>query len=475
MRKFVIPVLLFIAVFLVSWLCQAFTLICQEYEGLFLATPDAWARAFTQPFPLSGIVSDFIVQFYRDPVYGALFTALIVTGVFLLLRGVLSRLVPFTDALSALGAGVLWVFLARASEPKPGVAALLIGLVVWGVYRVGRRFLGCARNDRKGARNDSCHPERPCHPERSRGIPVAAVLVLAAAAWTVFSPAVQRTERFSRVKRDALYGVWDDLLKTVPPSVAEADGELTPFALLALSGKGQLGDRLFSYPVYSENDLDMVDYDGPTEYYTSLLFKATLYQHLGCYNEAVHNYCQWATQLRKGTSFIVLRKLVEMYCLLGDYVLMEKYCRVLDRSLLNRAYVRHYRALAARGEARGTEPASVRSRIPVISHDPLYNLLMLEASGIHSESAVDRTLATLLLRGNEAQLRSGLEQMAPSYEHIPRHFQEAMMVLGIRSGAVDESLIERYSVFQMDLQRLPEEELVKRYRNTAFLYLQYVL
>ena len=460
MRKFVTPVLLFVAAFLVSWLCQPFTLICQEYEGLFLATPDAWARALAQPFPLSGIVSDFIVQFYRDPVYGALFTALIVTGVFLLLRGVLSRLVPFADALSALGAGALWVFLSRASEPKPGVAALLIGLVVWLLSLLCRRFLGCARKDKKNWKVD---------------LPVAAVLVLAAAAWTVFSPAVQRTERFSRVKRDALYGVWDDLLKTVPPSVAEADGELTPFALLALSGKGQLGERLFSYPVYSENDLDMVDYDGPTEYYTSLLFKAALYQHLGCYNEAVHNYCQWATQLRKGTGFIVLRKLVEMYCLLGDYVLMEKYCRVLDRSLLNRAYVRHYRALAAQGEARGTEPASVRSRIPVISHDPLYNLLMLEASGIHSESAVDRTLATLLLRGNEAQLRSGLEQMAPSYEHIPRHFQEAMLVLGIRSGAVDESLIERYSVFQMDLQRLPEEELVKRYRNTAFLYLQYVL
>lgn len=454
MRKFVIPVLLFAGVFLVSWLCQPFTLICQEYEGLFLATPDAWARAFAQPFPLSGIVSDFIVQFYRDPVYGALFTALIVTGVFLLLRGVLSRLVPFADALSALGAGVLWVFLARSSEPKLGVAVLLLLLVLWGLSR----FLPAGKG--KSWKID---------------LPMAAVLVLAAAAWTVFSPAVQRTERFSRVKRDALYGVWDDLLKTVPPSVAEADGELTPFALLALSGKGQLGDRLFSYPVYSENDLDMIDYDGASEYYTSLLFKATLYQHLGCYNEAVHNYCQWATQLEKGTSFVVLRKLVEMYCLLGDYDLMEKYCRVLDRSLLNRSYVRHYRTLAAGGKVRSSEPASVRSRIPVISHDPLYNLLMLEASGIHSTSSVDRTLATLLLRGNEAQLRSGLEQMVPSYERIPKHFQEAMMVLGIRSGAVDESLIERYSVFQMDLQRLPEEDLVRRYRNTAFLYLQYVL
>lgn len=455
MKKTVIPLLLFAGVFLVSWLCQPFTLICQEYEGLFLATPDAWTRAFAQPFPLSGIVSDFLVQFYRDPVYGALITAALVTGVFLLLRGIIARRgVPFADALSALGAGVLWVFLARASEPKPAVAALLLLLAAW--------LLSLLLPVRKGK-------------DRWFYLPLASVVIVAAAAMTALSPAVQRTERFSRVKRDALYGVWDDLLKTVPPSVAEKDTELTPFALLALSGKGQLGDRLFSYPVYSETDLDMCDYDGATEYYTSLFYKATLYQSLGCYNEAVHNYCQWATQLDKGTGFIVLRKLVEMYYLLGDYPLMEKYCRVLDRSLLHRAYVRHYRDLAAQGTAHAVEPASVRSQIPVISHDPLYNLLVLSSSGIQSQSATDRTLATILLRANPTQLRSALETLGPSYERIPRHFQEAMVFYGIRSGAVDASVIERYSEFVTDLQVLSEEALIERYRDTAFLYLQYAI
>ena len=470
MKRVVIPVLLLVGVFLVSWLCQPFTLICQEYEGLFLATPDGWARAFAQPFPLSGIVSDFLIQFYRDPVYGAISTALIVTAVFLLLRGVLSRLGVRGDIFPALGAGVLWAVLARCAEPKPAVAVLLILLVVW----LCTRFLGFARNDTTHPERP-CHPERRCHPERSRGIWLAAAIVLAAAAWTVFSPAVQRTERFSRVKRDALYGVWDDLLKAVPPSVAEEDGELTPFALLALSARGQLGERMFAYPVYSENDLDMCDYDGNTEYYTSLLFKAALYQHLGCYNEAVHNYYQWATQQRKGTSFVVLRKLVEMYCLLGDYTLMEKYCRILDRSLLNRAYVRYYRALAAQGEARPTEPAAVRALIPVIDHDPLYNLLQLEAAGIHAVSSSDRILATLLLRANPTQLRSALERLGPSYERIPRHFQEAMVFYGIRSGQVDEAVINRYSAFLEDLQLLRDEDLIRRYRDTAFIYLQYAL
>ena len=377
MRKWITPVLLFAAVFLVSRLCQPFTLICQEYEGLFLNTPDAWARAFAQPWPLSGIVSDFLIQFYRDPLYGALFTAALLTGVFLLLRGIFTRLDMPWDSIPALGAGVLWYFLARASSPKPAVAVLLVLLVLW--------LLSFLLKKRSG---------KAWKPD----LALALVLVHLAAAVTIFSPSVQRTERFSRVKRDALYGVWNDLLETVTPSVAQKDPELLPFALLALSGKEQLGDRMFDYPVYGEDDLDMIYYDGNKEYYTSLLFKACLYQYLGCYNEAIHNYYQWATQLEKGTGFVVLRHMVELYYLLGDYTLMEKYCRILDKSTANGTYVRHFRALAAQGTPREADSPSVRASIPVITHDPLYNLALLQKYGFDTPMLRDRMPATAILR-----------------------------------------------------------------------------
>lgn len=383
MKKWIVPLLLFVTVFLVSRLCQPFTLICQEYEGLFLNTPDAWARAFSQPWPLSGIVSDFLIQFYRDPVYGALICAALVTLAFLLCRAVLRRLGLSFDLVPALLAGVLWFVLARSSEPKVAVAAVLLLTAVWLLSLLLRR-----RGKAVLWKGD---------------LPVAVLLVLMAAASVAFNPAVQHTERFSRVKRDALYGVWDDLLKTVPPLVADEDPELTPFALLALSGKGQLNDRMQNYPVYEENDLDMVYYDGVREYYTSLLFKACLYQYLGCYNEAIHNYFQWATQQNKGTSFIVLRRLVELYCLQGNYTLMEKYCRILDQSLTNGAYVRHFRSLAAKGQAQEPTPAAERATIPVISHDPLYNLLLLGRSGFSSPMLEERLPATLLLRNADKE------------------------------------------------------------------------
>ena len=382
MKKWILPLVLFAAVFLVSWLCQPYTLICQEYEGLFLNTPDAWTRAFAQPWPLSGIVSDFLIQFYRDPVYGALICAALVVLAFLLCRGILRRTGLLTEGLPALLAGILWVFLAKASAPKVAISVVLLLFAAWSL---------------------SLLLPRPKKTFAWKGdLPLALVPVLVVAWVIVRNPAVQRTERFSRVKIDALYGVWDDLLKTVPPSVAQEDPELTPFALLALSGKEQLNERIMSYPVYEENDLDMVYYDGPREYYTSLLFKACLYQYLGCYNEAIHNYYQWATQQEKGTSFIVLRRMVELYYLQGKYTLMKKYCRILDHSLMNGAYVHHFRAQADKGLAEGLAqqptPAAERAAIPVISHDPLYNLLLLGREGFTSPMLEERVGPTLFLR-----------------------------------------------------------------------------
>lgn len=373
MKKWLIPVLLFVAVFLLGWLCLPYTLICLEYESY----------------------NCVLLQFFRDPVYGALIVAAAVTLVYLLLSLIL--------------------------------------------------------------------------PLKAR-IPVAAGIVVAALV-VVFSPGVQRHERWSRVKRDAIYGVWDDLLKTATPAVCEKDPEMTPFALLALSDKGQLGDRMFTYPVFEENDLDMVLYDGKTEYATSLFFKVCLYQYLGCYNEAIHNLFQWATQLPDGMGFLVLRRLTELYYLQGNYVLMEKYCRILDQSLFHGAFVRHFRALAAKGTPQEATPADVRATIPVISHDPMYNLLLLESNGIHSAMSGDRLLATLLLRRQKEAFLQAMQSFTATDGRIPSHFQEAMLFWGARPANPDPAILERYQDFCQDVMVLSGPALIERYKGTAFLYL----
>ncbi len=455
MKRFVTPALLFAALFLVSWLCMPYTFVCQEYEGLFLNTPDWWARAWHQTLPLSGIVSDFLVQFYRVPAFGALITAALVTAAFLLCRGILRRFGLSGDIIPALASGLLWVFTAHSSSPKPAVFAVLVLSALFLLSLIPKSF-GSRR------RHAAAWP-----------LGLSGMFVAIAAAGVVLSPAVQRTERFSRVKADALYGVWGDLLKTVPPSVAEADGELMPFALLALSGKGELGDRMFSYPVADENDLDMVLYDGKEDYYTSLLFKACLYQFLGCYNEAIHNYYQWATQLPQGTSFVVLRRMVELYCLQGNYTLMEKYCRILDKSLLNDAYVRHFRKLAKQGAAQEPTPAAERSTAPVISHDPLYNLFLLESAGFSSPMSTERMLCTFILKKDFTRFRRAMELLEPDMERIPRHYQEMMVYAGMNSGKIDDAVRSRYASFLSERLDMTFEQALELYPGCAFPYLAY--
>ena len=450
MKKAIVPILMFAAVLLASLLCMRYTFICQEYEGLFLNTPDWWTRAWAQPLPISGIVSDFLTQFYRDPLYGAIITAVLITGSFLCLRAVLHRFGVPGNILSALAAGALWVFVSRSSTSKPAVFVLLLLIAAFLLSLLVKK--------------------RPLK-KLDADLYMSGVPIVAAAALVVLSPAVMHTERFSRVKMDAMYGVWDDLLKTVPPEVAEEDAELTPFALLALSGKGELGDKMFTYPVYEQNDLDMEAYDGKGEYYTSLLFKACLYQYLGCYNEAIHNYFQWATQLRQGTGFVVLRRLVELYCLQGNFALMEKYCRILDKSLLNGAYVRHFRKLAAQGNVQQPTSVEDRASMPVISHDPLYNLVLLKSSGFDSPMATERMLCTLILKRDFARFRSVMEVLAPAYERIPLHFQETMAFTGMRSFPIDDSVVERYSTFVSEMMDMPQERLFALYKGSAFPFL----
>ena len=66
MKKAVTPLLIAAAVFTVSLIAQRYTLICQEYDGLFLAVPDYFRQLFRKPLPLSHLVTDFI-KIFLDP------------------------------------------------------------------------------------------------------------------------------------------------------------------------------------------------------------------------------------------------------------------------------------------------------------------------------------------------------------------------------------------------------------------------
>ena len=86
LKRWVVPVLLFAAVFVVEFLLRRYTFLQKEYFGLFLNTPDYLQEVHNGPRPFLTLAGDFLSQFYRAAWVGPVLTALFFTLCFLLLR-----------------------------------------------------------------------------------------------------------------------------------------------------------------------------------------------------------------------------------------------------------------------------------------------------------------------------------------------------------------------------------------------------
>lgn len=169
MKKILSPVIVFCGAFLATLLLQKNSFVLQEYDGLFLLSPDYFAAMFRTPFPISGIIGDFLTQFFRFGVYAPLIISAGVTLAFLMLRSILRRLVGTvagsgkssrtgfsveevdgqknrgcksagailsSDLIPAVLSCALWIAIAFAPTAKRGVAVVLILFVVWALVQL---------------------------------------------------------------------------------------------------------------------------------------------------------------------------------------------------------------------------------------------------------------------------------------------------------------------------------------------------
>ena len=272
MKRFLAPLILLAGAFLGTLLLQRYTFIWQEYDGLFLWTGDYFSAMFQRSFPISGIIGDFLTQFFRFSIYAPLIVAAAVVLAFSLVKGILSRIGLGWDGLSALFACALWVVIAFAPTARRGVAVVLILALVWAASRLLPR-----RKTRQPKPWIEC----------------SAPLLLTGGVFLFLSlnGEIDRREQTAALRVAVVQGDWDGVLSVATPARTAESPEMMPLAFLALGQKGQLGSRLFRYPVLSEADFDMA---GLKDTYISLFFKAFLYSSLNCPHEAIHNHFQLA-------------------------------------------------------------------------------------------------------------------------------------------------------------------------------------
>ena len=406
MKRFLTPLLLFAGVFLATQLLQKYTFIYQELDGLFLWSQDYFSLMRRTTLPLSGILGDFITQFFSYKFFPAAITALEVVLVFLLVRGILSRFRMGWDVLSAFFACMAWMAVAFAPTAKTGVAILLFLLPVFLLSRLFHR-----------------HETRPL--KTWADVAGAAVLVAGAALFLSLNARIASREKTSALRTAVAISDWNGVLSIATPEAVREDRSMLPFAMLALGIKGQLGDRIFDYDVRSENDLNMNDQE---DSYPSLFFKGFLYDNLQCPNEAVHNFFQLSTLQPHGQSFLVLRQLAACHYKMGNYTLARKYLAILSRSSCNADFVRYFESLMAQGAPRPADSPDFRKTVPLMSHDPLYNLFILGANGSQTQFMMDWTLCTLLLRNDLEQFKTLFLSVQDRYPTVPKYYQVALAI-----------------------------------------------
>ena len=424
MKKFISPLIVFAGAFTATLLFQKYTFAWQEYEGLFLWSADYFSSMFQKPWPVSGIIGDWLTQFFRFGVYAPLTVGLGVMLAFILVRSILGRFSLGHDVFPAIASCGFWLFVAFAPTAKRGVAAILI---IFGIWILSRLL--------------------PSRQNRNRGWIFTLAITAGTFLFLFLSTDISEREANAELCTATAMADWDRVLTVATPEACEKDRSMMPFAFLALGEKGQLGNRLFNYPVQSQRDFDM---SGIEDSYPTLFFKGCLYQALSCPNESMHNFFQLATLQEHGQSFLVIRHLIADCFLNGDYDLVKKYCSVLSRSTLHSQYVKYFLGLTEKGTPHAPDSVTFRKTVPLISQDPLYNLFLFEGTGMHSVSSMDRLLCTLLIQRQPERFRDLFMSVKHMYPIIPRYYEEALVIAGGADNLISTSTSKRYSDLQWD-------------------------
>ena len=262
-------------------------------------------------------------------------------------------------------------------------------------------------------------------------------VLLVAGVWILgTNKEIRVNERWAKLEYMAQRQKWDKVLSIATPERTKEDRRLLPYALLALSEKGELGNRMFSYPIEGVGDFVFSDWHSRE----SGFFNSLFYESLGSLNEAVHQTFQSATYLPHGASFGMLRRLVLLFRKQGNDVLADKYASILNQSTLH-----HYSIDVRAKSSRECPPESLGAakslsgKASVVTHDVFFNVGQLLAEGHFTQANVDRFLCMALANRDLKLFYRALLLYADIKRPLPTYYQEALLLLASFDNLVDIS------------------------------------
>ena len=234
----------------------------------------------------------------------------------------------------------------------------------------------------------------------------------------------KNTEHFLRMDRAVEHGDWDEVLK-VADELEQWSREEFFYVSLALASKGELGEKLFNYPVWGIGCLYL---PRGLEYHVSVV-GSEFYYRLKIPNEALHWTLQAAIASPMGINFRTLKRLVDLNIQKGDQRLADKYLSVMEQTMLNGKWIRNRRALM---QASQTERVLPDDRIDFfIGGRPfLSDMARVLDAGRSPEMTLDYILCGLLLNKDLSkfcQLFAHFYRVTDG-KKIPKAYEEAILM-----------------------------------------------
>jgi hypothetical protein len=410
--KYIIAALLFVVVFCIGALFQSYTAIIQGQNSLFLFTGDYFRETFAASWPLSHLLESFFLQFYEIPMVGPLLTALIVTLIFLLYSFFSQRIsspFPIVEVFQIVDAVALacfsWIYASMAETPLILFKILLIsfGLALVALFAKKKEAVKL----------------------KIWKIAVIALFVIGSALFISISKDIRSVETTAKVRYATYKGDWNTVLENVTPKSSIERPDLMPYAFLAMGYTGELGERLFTYPIQNIEDFDMEGIQSIEGNY----FNSLLNYYMGNYNEALHHIFQYSCHFPHGITHFSLSQMIRYNNLLGKYSMVRKYAQILIHSP---RYSTSASKLLKRfeGAQDSIPPAGHLSSVArTTTNNPQYDLLQLSLAGINSKIAQERFLCYLMLQGDLDNFVEAFRIF--EWERIPRHYEEALLLAGV--------------------------------------------
>lgn len=244
-----------------------------------------------------------------------------------------------------------------------------------------------------------------------------------------------------RIDRFAEYKKWDDILQNVTPEMTRTNPSLLRWALLALSEKGGLPERMFAYGV---TDPACFFYERMDKQFCRN-FNVQFFRALGLDNELLHNAFQAGILSSYGNSFRSMRAIVDACVRQGRNRMLAKYVEVMKHTSCHTKQMKFLDEYLASVGVEDKISSSKSSPFFIGAHPFLSDMARMVDRYPENRKAVDYLLCGMLISKDMDKFYKVFSLLyKPNGTKLPRYYEEALLVLATQNP----DILRRYPVSQ---------------------------